>query len=454
MDMTSGNAESARNEGRRVVVKLHDAAEVSYQDAVESTLLARSTELSSLWHQMTPMQPLSLDRLFKGLTPEQLLELQRRAAERHPSETVPDLTKYFVTQPPGGAETEKLAEGFGSVDVVEDVYPETRGVNPTVKPDDDPRSGFQGYLEPAPAGIDAKYAWTVKGGDGEGQHAIDLERGWTLNHEDLAAHGAQCLYGMLEDDSRWHGTSVLGVLCAVDNNTGCVGICPNISSINVVSYVPVGIADAIAYAAHKLTEGGVFGNTLILEVQGDDLLPVELDKAIFDVIKVATMAGVVVIEAAGNGGKNLDNVKDSRGRKVLNRGSSDFRESGAIMVGAATSGVPHKRFKDSNYGSRIDCFAWGENIYTTYSDSPSNTNGYYADFNRTSGATPIVTGAAVAIQGIATARLGHRFNPLEMRSLLTDNEVNTKSLNPSKDRIGVMPNLRGIIRKHFPQAVG
>jgi hypothetical protein len=178
-----------------------------------------------------------------------------------------------------------------------------------------------------------------------------------------------------------------------------------------------------------------------------------MDRPIFDVIKVATMAGVVVIEAAGNAGKNLDNVKDSRGRKVLNRGSSDLRDTGAIMVGATTSGVPHRRFKDSNYGSRIDCFAWEENTYNTYSDSPSNTNGYYADFNCMSGATSIVTGAAVAIQGIATAHLGHRFSPLEVRSRLTDNEVNTKSSNPSRDRIGVMPNLRGIIRKRFPEAV-
>jgi serine protease len=239
----------------------------------------------------------------------------------------------------------------------------------------------------------------------------------------------------------------------VDNTVGCVGICPNLSSVNAVSYVDVGIADAIAFAAHALTKDGVHGNTLILEVQGDDLLPVELDKPIFDVIKVATAAGVVVIAAAGNGGKNLDNVKDRQGRKVLNRGSNDFRDSGAIMVGAAYSGVPHRRFEDSNYGSRIDCFAWGEGIYTTNSNSPSDTTSYTDDFNRTSGATPIVAGAVISLQGIATARLGRRFNPLEMRSILADKAVNTSSSNPSRDRIGVMPNLRGVIRKHFPGIV-
>lgn len=34
---------------------------------------------------------------------------------------------------------------------------------------------YQGYLNPAPQGIDAKYAWTITGGDGEGVKVIDVE---------------------------------------------------------------------------------------------------------------------------------------------------------------------------------------------------------------------------------------------------------------------------------------
>ena len=35
----------------------------------------------------------------------------------------------------------------------------------------------------------------------------------------------------------------------------------------------------------------------------------------------------------------------------------DFMDSGAIMVSAATSALPHQRMSYSNYGARIDCFA-------------------------------------------------------------------------------------------------
>jgi len=64
-----------------------------------------------------------------------------------------------------------------------------------------------------PLGVDAKYAWTIPGGDGAGQNVIDLERGWTFEHEDLIAHNIKLLHGVNEDVSRWHGTCVLGILC-------------------------------------------------------------------------------------------------------------------------------------------------------------------------------------------------------------------------------------------------
>ena len=63
---------------------------------------------------------------------------------------------------------------------------------PTVNWQNDPRSKNQGYLEPAPNGIDAKYAWTCTGGDGAGTNVVDLEYGWDLNHEDLVSTSLQC----------------------------------------------------------------------------------------------------------------------------------------------------------------------------------------------------------------------------------------------------------------------
>ena len=119
---------------------------------------------------------------------------------------------------------------------VHSAYIDKAGPDPLVDASDDPRSPNQGYLDPAPDGIDAEYAWGFTGGDGEGQRFIDLERGWTLDHEDLNDHGGTMLHGTLRDISRAHGTSVLGEICAVDNDLGCVGIVPNVDSFDVVSF--------------------------------------------------------------------------------------------------------------------------------------------------------------------------------------------------------------------------
>ena len=72
----------------------------------------------------------------------------------------------------------------------------------------------------------------------------------------------------------------------------------------------------------------------------------------------------------------------------------------------------------------------------------SNTE-YTTHFGETSGASAIVAGVALIVQGIAQFSLGRRFSPRELRDLLTTN--GTPSATPETDRIGVMPDLRAII---------
>ena len=156
-----------------------------------------------------------------------------------------------------------------------------------------------------------------------------------------------------------------------------------------------------------------------------------------------------MIEAGGNGNNDLDLFKDNNNHEILNRNSHEFKDSGAIMVGAASSTVPHLRMYFSNYGSRIDCYAWGENIDTTGDGWKGNlTNSYTTDFGGTSGASPIITGAAVCLQGIAKST-GHLLSPYEMRSILSDTNIGTLSSDPTVDRIGVMPDLHKIIDKYM-----
>ena len=68
---------------------------------------------------------------------------------------------------------------------------------------------------------------------------------------------------------------------------------------------------------------------------------------------------------------------------------------------------------------------------------------YTTGFNGTSGASPIVVGAALIVQGMAEASLGYRFSPRELREILRMD--GTPSANPPADLIGVMPDLNAII---------
>jgi hypothetical protein len=114
-------------------------------------------------------------------------------------------------------------------------------------------------------------------------------------------------------------------------------------------------------------------------------------------------------------------------------------------VGSSTEAVPHIRLYNSNFGSRIDCYAWGEFVDTCSSDPLGSTTLYTPGFNGTSAASAIVAGAALSVQGMAEANLGYRFGPKQLRTLLSDPANGTVSNNPAADRIGVMPDLGKIV---------
>jgi hypothetical protein len=316
----------------------------------------------------------------------------------------PRLLAYLAIVCPPGVDPESIRSQVVTWPGVELAYVEPLPEPPPLNPTDDPRNANQGYLDAAPTGIDARWAWTLV--DGSGMDFVDLERGWTLNHEDLSAAGITIISG-LSQDFHGHGTAVLGEVGAVDNTVGCVGIAPN-ARMRVVSQwrttTSYSTADAINDAAAALNPGDV----LLLEAQttfnGFTKAPVEVEPAVFTAIRAASDAGIIVVEAGGNGAIDLDHYSDPSGNATLNRGSSQFQDSGAIMVGAGSAGVPHGRLSFSNYGSRIDCYGWGESIDTTGDGwTGTSTTTYTTSFGGTSGASPIVAGSALLITPSATS---------------------------------------------------
>lgn len=435
---------------RRVIVKFKDHVQIPREG------VARALERGDAgpWNAVAARFPGVSVAPLLSFKPEQFAAMTQRAQALDSTFRAPNLNAWFaVDLPPDrgtDADAEALARTLDQWDSVATAYVEPPPVEPPfVNAADDPRSANQGYLDPAPDGIDAEYAWNFPGGDGAGQAVVDMEWGWTFNHEDLAAHGISLISG-LNHSYFFHGSAVLGEIAAVDNAIGCVGITPALASIRCVGqHLPGGgystaqpILDAIAVMQ--------FGDVLLLEAQtslfGYSLVPVEIEPAVFDVIRLATSLGIVVVEAGGNGGVDLDTVVNPGGQQIFNRASPDFLDSGAILVGAASSTAPHSRLGFSCHGSRVDCYGWGENVDTLSSDGTNTaTDLYTTGFSGTSSASPIVTGAALAVQGLMQSATGDRLAPWQLRMILSDPANGTLSANPAMDRIGVMPNLRAII---------
>ncbi|SER75593.1 Subtilase family protein [Nitrosomonas sp. Nm51] len=393
--------------------------------------------------------------VIRALPPKELLELERKVARTELS-PLHSLTSYWKLDIRHVAKkADQIVKDFNALDEVDIAYHELEATDPVVNPADDPFNASQNYQDPAPDGIDARWAWTQLNGEGAGVGFVDLEQGWFLNHEDYANKSPALLYGDNRDGIGTyvgnHGTAVLGEVSADDNTVGVVGIAPSVSSVNVTSHWDTAssssgnVADAIVGALPTLQPGDV----LLLEIQ-KGLLPTETDVADFDAIRLAVALGIIVVEAAGNGGVDLDNYTDGGGNFVLSRASADFKDSGAIMVGASFSSLPHNRIGFSNFGSRIDCYAWGENVTTAgYGDLDNgggdNNRTYTGSFNGTSSASPIVTGAAVILQGLYKANTPGRLSPSRMRDLLSNPATGTPQGPDVAGFIGVMPDLRSII---------
>jgi len=407
-------------------------------------------------------QVIAVKKLFTTVSRRAIKNFTKKAERNDPAYISSDLFSYFSLICPHTIDTKKLLDRIQQDKRVELAYTEWEIPPPYSKMYNDSLYGSRDYFDPAPKGIDAPYAWKQKGGKGKIKF-IDIELGWNLEHEAIKA-GTLPTTGINFPQFKEHGTAVLGIIMMQDKKGG-IGIAPEAEGKLISQCRPCGdinTPDAIMAAIAHLSRGDI----LLLEIQSIDmrypekLWPVEIHKATYEVIRLATALGIIVIETAGNGSinngrsNNLKMYKDIEGKKRLDTASKDFKDSGAIIVGAASSTLPHARMNYSNYGNRVDCYAWGENIVTTGSYPRSSgmaVNTYTARFGGTSGATAIITGVAIAIQSIMEANYNYRLSPYQMRSILGSDYYNTPSaLGRASDKIGVMPDLKKIIDKALP----
>ncbi|MGE0980865.1 S8 family serine peptidase [Bacillus cereus] len=443
---------------KQLILKFKNEVNLPYQDGIEKFIKEEKQD-PELIGILAEYPNVTINRLFNSLNPKEIKNLGKEIKDSNHISS--NLLNYYIVETQDDIDVQALLTKFEKSSLVETAYlqeeeapPAERLPNLSVNPYDEPRLTRQGYLEPAPLGINAPYAWSIKGGDGKGTTFVDMEYGWLFNHEDLVNQKIELISGQNKSEHHDHGTSVLGIVSAEDNNIGGIGIAPK-AKVKVVSQIRdngnYNTADAILSAVNNMQAGDI----LLLEAQatydgyGDkNYFPVEVKPDIFDAIRMGTNKGIIIIEAGANGGNDLDQFRDRNGKQVLNRNSPDFKDSGAIMVGAASARVPHKRSYFSNYGSRVDVYGWGNAVDTTDA-KPSEfiTNLYTSSFAGTSSASPIIAGAAASIQGIAKNNQGRVYTPSQLRDILSDSSTGTKSNDPTSDKIGVLPDLKAILSK-------
>lgn len=429
--------------------------------------------------------------LLFSRTPERLI-YEAEACERECGVRPPDLTRYFRVRVPV-ARMQEVARRMRETDAVAGAYiapavtlPTPHRLKPKKARPPVPTPSFrsrQGYLEEAPGGVDAPFAWSIGkgGGQGQGVKVVHIEGAWDHGHEDLAQNFGGVL-GTQQSASHWrqHGTAVLGILGGDVGDAGVTGVAPKAA----LQAIAVGTLDdpegpevgtAIRQAANALRSGDI----ILLELQHpgprvgfeesanrQGYVMTEWWPETFDALRYAHSRGVIVVEAAGNGGEDLDHPEYDTADAGFPRtwknplGRRNGVDSGAIVVGAGapppqTHGRSHgpdrSRLVFSNYGSMVDVQAWGKEVttcgYGSLQGGPSEKRWYTDEFGGTSSAAPIVAGVLACVQGILRERGERPLTPAQARQLLreTGSPQQAAPGRPVTERIGTRANLREII---------
>ena len=447
-----------------LVVKLKDDVTLPADPAQQAEFLAKYG-----WRTLEEeFGRLFLSALFGRVALEALDKQTAAAIKRKPDFKRTKFEKYLrldFERPLTLAALAKLEEAFKG-DLLPKIFERAYVHRPAPPPAlvnwaDDPWAPLQMHLDGEGVGINVRAAWDndLFGADGatsKGQRVKfrNVDCGWLfdqrtqrLDHDDLG-YTPSPPPDHNDPDMTFHGTAALGIILAKDNQTGGVGIVPNLLDVGLAYYDPYdpvhnpqqpnpySLANAIGAATADLN----LGDVLLIEAQvyrtktSDLLAPVEVYDAEWKAIQAATTAGIIVVEPCGNG--------TNGGLPALDVDTLPFSDSGAILVSAAVS-WPHIRFDYSPYGDRVDCYAWGDSVYTCWVYD-NQSKGDYGAAGGTTAASAIIAGAALAVQcAHIEKKNGARLDAQQMRDKLRN--IGTLPDPPGSPRIGVMPDVYAII---------
>jgi subtilisin family serine protease len=200
-----------------------------------------------------------------------------------------------------------------------------------------------------------------------------IDTGIDLTHPDLkvdATRSATFLgTGTTPNDQNGHGSHVSGIIAALNNTIGVVGVAPGtkLVSVRVLDMNGNGSTSGVIAGVNYVAANGKAGDVANMSLSGT--ASAALDQAV-----LTASATVKFVLAAGNNAANAGNYSPSR-----------INGSNIYTVSAMDSSDKWASF--SNFGNPpIDFCAPGVSIYSTY------MNGGYATLSGTSMSAPHVTG--------------------------------------------------------------
>ncbi len=382
----------------------------------------------------------------------------RQNAEKNLGKQLPDPNLAFRFHLTNAANRDKVIELLKQVPFVERVSTVPVPRNPT-PPD---YESSQLYLHNGAAGVEAGFIWSSNQNRGAGIKICDIEYAFNPDHTDLptitvVGDDPEDPFGSTHD----HGTAVFGEMASLNNGVGTTGIAAESEYYFAGAFInqEYVLETAIMHAVSALGAGDVI--LLEQQIEGpnstgvnqEGLVPVEWNESYYEAIQLAVGQGIIVVEAAGNGGEDLDSPDYSTG----NGGHYPFlpgNGSGAIIVGAGAVGlqdVSRAKLWYSNYGACVSVQGNGEGIYTTgYGDlfDIEGFNSIYTDnFGGTSGASPIVTGAVALLQSVYLEETGQLLSGNDILNilLLTGKPQVGSAMAPLSKHIGPLPDLQEAI---------
>ena len=210
--------------------------------------------------------------------------------------------------------------------------------------------------------------------DGTGKTAWIIDTGIDLDHPDLNVDQTRgrnfVLKSALPDDDNGHGTHCSGIIGAVDNNIGTIGVAAG------ATVVPIKVLNRKGSGTYSQIIAGI--DYVAANAKAGDAVNMSFGGGVYEPIDLAILnlsaKGVKIAIAAGNEAQNANNC-------------SPARVNGTNIYTVSAMGKGDLWASYSNFSNPpIDYCAPGSSIYSTYK------GGSYATLSGTSMAAPHVCG--------------------------------------------------------------